>query len=198
VSNKPEQTGKSDEELVALLKGGSEAAFAEIVGRHSSKVYQIAYGLLGNREDAEEVVQDTFFKVFKNIGQFRGEASFSTWIYRIVTNLSRNKYNWNKRRGAGFTDHPQQEAEGDMELALDMAMPDATKSPDVLFTRQEFEQNIIESMRKLPDGLREVMMLRHVDDLPYDRISDVLQCKIGTVKSRLSRGRELLRKMVDL
>lgn len=189
---------KSDGELVEALKAGSEEAFAEIVARHSAKVFQVAYGLLGNREDAEEVSQDTFLKVFKNIGQFRGDSALSTWIFRIVTNLSRNKYNWNKRRGAGTTDHPQQEDEANWEPPVDMAGQEGSQSPDALLTRQEFERGIIDSMKKLPEGLREVMILRHVDDLSYERVAEVLRCKIGTVKSRLSRGRELLRKMVNL
>ncbi len=189
---------RTDSELVEALKAGSEEAFTEIVSRHSAKVYQIAYGLLGNREDAEEVTQDTFCKVYKNIEQFREEAALSTWIFRIVTNLSRNKYIWNKRRGAETTDHPQQEMDAATDAALDMVTPDETKSPAVLLARQEFERNIIDCMRRLPDGLREVMMLRHVDDQSYEGIAETLKCKIGTVKSRLSRGRELLRKMVDL
>ena len=89
-----------DRRLVERFKAGDEEAFDALVDRHSARAYQIAYGVLGNREDAEEVAQDAFIRMHKALPSFRGESEFTTWMYRIVTNLARNKYRWNKTRMA--------------------------------------------------------------------------------------------------
>lgn len=192
-----QERGAEDAVLVESFKAGSEQAFNELVARHSAKMYQLAYGMLGNKEDAEEVAQDAFVKVYKNIGQFRGDASFSTWLYRITANLARNRYHWNKRRGSQVNVSAHLEAVGD-EAARDIEMPDSSKSPEALIQEEELKADIMGGMRRLPDKLREIMTLRHVEDMRYERIAEILDCKIGTVKSRLARARESLKEMVGL
>ena len=189
--------GAEDAVLVERFKSGSEQAFNELVAKYSAKMYQLAYGMLGNKEDAEEVAQDAFVKVYKNIGQFRGDASFSTWLYRITANLSRNRYHWNKRRGSQVNVSAHIEATGD-DGPRDIEMPDSSKSPEALAQEEELRADIMGGMERLPDKLREIMTLRHVEDMRYETIAEILGCKIGTVKSRLARARESLKEMVGL
>jgi len=184
-----------DKLLVEEFKNGNEKAFDELINLHASKLYQTAYGLLGNKEDAEEVVQDAFVRAYRAIGQFRGDSSFETWVYRIVVNLSRNKYMWNKRRGSEAKLSLTQTAEinPDAEAMEEIQVPDTTMSPDAAMEKKEFEHSLTQGFNKLPGTLKETMVMRHINDLSYDEIAEVLDCNIGTVKSRIARGRELLR-----
>lgn len=186
---------KSDQELIEEAKNGSLSSFDELIVRHSSKLFQVSFGLLGNKEDAEEVVQDAFVRAFKALPKFRGDASFDTWTHRIVVNLSRNKYQWNRRRGAELNvsmtrDPSRTEREVDGE---EMLIPDKSMGPERIVESVELEERIMKNIDEMPDKIKETMILRHVDDLPYEKIAEVLGCKVGTVKSRLARGREMLK-----
>jgi RNA polymerase sigma-70 factor, ECF subfamily len=191
-----------DLELIGEFKAGRKEVFDELMALHCSKLYQTAYGLLGNRQDAEEVVQDAFVRAYKALGEFRCDSSFETWMHRIVVNLSRNKYHWNRRRGEGvnmsISEKPRPNAfvEGAM-TTQDIPLPDSSSGPDKQMEHAEFEGNVMKGLQSLPDTLREAMVLRHVKDLSYERIAELLECKIGTVKSRLARGREMLRGFLD-
>jgi RNA polymerase sigma-70 factor (ECF subfamily) len=194
-----DETGKDrDLELIGEFKAGRKEVFDQLMELHASKLFQTAYGLLGNRQDAEEVVQDAFVRAHKALAEFRGESSFETWMHRIVVNLSRNKYHWNRRRGEGLhTSLSERSSLNSLNessaTTQDIPLPDSTYEPDKLMESNEFEGNVMLGLEKLPDTLREAMVLRHVKDLPYERIAELLECKIGTVKSRLARGREALR-----
>ncbi|MBN2640719.1 MAG: sigma-70 family RNA polymerase sigma factor [Victivallales bacterium] len=189
----------SDEKkLLSELKNGNTAAFDVLVDRYAGKLYMTAFGLLSNRQDAEEVVQDAFIRAYKSIGSFRGDASFETWIHRIVINLSRNKYHWNRRRGAdvnvslsGLQSNINDEREPE-----DINIADESYSPETVINSTELERNVQKGIQELPDTLREALLLRHVEELPYEKIAEALECKIGTVKSRIARGREMLRKIL--
>jgi RNA polymerase sigma-70 factor (ECF subfamily) len=185
----------TDKELIEAVKTGDTEAFDQLIERHAGKLYQAAYGLLSNREDAEEVVQDAFVRAYKAIDGFRGDASFETWIYRIVVNLSRNKYQWNRRRGAELNVSLTQQANRleDEDNGEEMMIPDASYEPDKVLEGVELEDSIMDSFEKLPDKIKETMILRHVNEFSYEKIADLLQCKVGTVKSRIARGREILR-----
>ncbi len=191
---------KDDAALVEAFKNGSHEAFEQIILKHSPKLYQVAYGLLGNRQDAEEVVQDAFVRAHRHIASFRGDASFATWIYRIVVNLSRNKYHWNRRRGSEktFSISSPSPGEDPKEKHADRAIPEEGNRPDDLLDEVELEKSVLGAIESLPPKLREIMILRHVEELSYEEIGNLLDCKPGTVKSRLSRGREVLRKMLKL
>ena len=182
-----------DFELIERFKTGDVRAFELIVEAYASKAYQIAYGLLGNKQDAEEVVQDAFLKAYKKLDGFRGDSSFSTWFYRILTNLSRNKYHWNRRRGAGVNlsmsnRDPESDAKSEMEI------PDKKLNPSVLMQRKEVGNELTRAVGELPENLREVLVLRHVEDMSYAEMASMLGCELGTVKSRLARAREALKK----
>lgn len=191
---------KLDFELIQRVNNGEEHLYDELVIKYSAKLFQVSYGLLSNRQDAEEVVQDAFVRAFKALKTFRGDASFETWIHRIVVNLSRNKYQWNKRRGSDVNISMTMEDRSltDDREGEEMAIPDSRMEPDKVMQEVEFENRVMTGIKNMPDKLKETMILRHVDDLPYEKIAEVLDCKVGTVKSRLARGREMLKNFLGI
>lgn len=190
---------KNDNELVAEFKKGNTAVFDLLIARHAPKLYSTAYALTSDHHDAEEVVQDALVRAYRGLSNFRGDSNLSTWLHRIVTNLARNKYHWNRCRGRGLniSIHSfgnNQEKESSEE---DMPLPDCSSVPDRQMESSEVEKCLAEGIKLLPDALRETMILRHVHDMPYEKIAAILQCKVGTVKSRIARGREILRTIMN-
>ena len=181
-------------ELIQSFKAADKTASDRLVTLYASKLYRTAYGLLNSKQDAEEVVQDAFVRAFRALDGFRGDSSFETWMQRITVNLSRNRYHWNRRRGEGLNlslSAPERMEESAERQEFDV--PDSRMEPDRQLENTELERNIMSAMKHLPATLREAMILRHVEDLPYEKIAGLLDCKVGTVKSRLARGRGLLR-----
>ena len=189
------ETGSYEEKLVADFKEGSRERFDELVAAYTQKLYRLAYGLLGNHHDAEEVVQDSFVRAYRGLDKFRGDSSLETWMHRITMNLARNKFHWNRRRGEGITVSlsEQNSFSEDGEDSGELDLPDTSYSPDRLMEKLETQKNVVQGMNALPESLREAMVLRHVKDMPYEEIAGILNCPVGTVKSRIARGRELLR-----
>ena len=179
-------------ELIAAFKAGKQECFDKLVVMYSPQLYRTAYGLLGSKQDAEEVVQDSFVRAFRALENFRGDSSFETWMHRITINLARNKFHWNRRRGEGQMMSISRISEDDGEQR-EFLFPDDRLRPDFTLENSEIESQIMKGLSSLPESLRETMVLRHVSDLPYEEIAERLDCKVGTVKSRLARGRELLR-----
>ncbi|MDD4099228.1 MAG: sigma-70 family RNA polymerase sigma factor [Lentisphaeria bacterium] len=194
-------TMNDDRSLVDRFKQGDESAFAILVEKYSGRAYQIAYGVLGSREDAEEVAQDVFIRIHRALAHFRGEAEFTTWMYRITMNLAKNKYRWNKIRGSKVNisiDAPL-EGSGDSsgeERKIDL--PDGRMAPDEKSVFAELELNVREELDNLPDIYREALVMRNVEEMSYEDIASALNCKLGTIKSRIARGREELRKRLGL
>ena len=184
-----------EEAFLTAFRNGDDAAFDGLIGMYSAKLYKVAYALLGSRQDAEEVVQDTFLRAYRAIHAFRGESSLETWLHRITVNLARNKRQWNHRRGESVNVSLTvgEDAGGDSGTESEQDVPDRRLEPDLVLEQDEIGKNIMKALNSLPDNLRETMLLRHVNDMPYEQIAQKLDCKVGTVKSRLSRGRELLR-----
>ena len=179
-------------DLIAAFKEGKQECFDKLVIMYSPQLYRAAYGLLGSKQDAEEVVQDAFVRAFRALNNFRGDSSFETWMHRITINLARNKFHWNRRRGEGLITSMSHLTEDDGEQR-DFLFPDDHLRPDYSLENSEIEHEIMDGLSSLPESLRETMVLRHISDLPYEKIAEQLDCKVGTVKSRLARGRELLR-----
>ena len=181
--------------MIADFKEGSRDRFDELVKAYTQKLYRLAYGLLGNHHDAEEVVQDSFVRAYRGLDNFRGDSSFETWMHRITVNLARNKFHWNRRRGEGVNvslSEPNDSME-DGDSSAELELPDTSYSPDRLMQKAETRSNVLSGLNALPDYIREAMVLRHVKDMSYEEIAGILNCPVGTVKSRISRGRELLR-----
>jgi RNA polymerase sigma-70 factor (ECF subfamily) len=180
---------ETDRELVARCQGGDETAFTALVTRHQHRALNVAYQLLRNHEDAVEVAQDAFVSIYRNIGRFRGECEFTTWLHRIVVNLARNKQRWWQRRGrpaAVSLDDPNQP-----QFAAVAEWPDAQAA------QAEFVGRLHDEMGRLPAKFREVLVLRNVEELSYDEIAVALRCSVGTVKSRIARAREELRRRLQ-
>ena len=188
-----------DRALVERFKSGDEGAFDKLVDKYRGRAYSIAYGLLGNREDAEEVAQDTFVRIHRALKSFRGDAEFTTWMYRIATNLSRNKYRWNRSRGINETESlnaPMEGTEGADGLYRDA--PDERMSPDEALRYQELQGRLMDELQKMPEMYREVLVMRNQREMSYEEIAQALSCKLGTVKSRIARARDELRERLEL
>jgi RNA polymerase sigma-70 factor (ECF subfamily) len=184
----------SDRDLIKWIKEDDMDAWDTLMARYSTKAYHIAYGILSQKDDAEEVTQDAFVRIYRALPKFRGDSEFSTWMYRIVVNQARNKYRWNKRRGAQVNISINQELDIDDSRSLTLDLPDKSKTPDKEVMFKEWEVEIAREMEKLPEVNREALILRNVKNLSYEQIAQILDCKVGTVKSRIARAREELRK----
>ena len=178
-----EPTTVSDRKLVARCQAGNAAAFDELVRRHQGRAFNVAWQLLRNREDATEVAQDAFVRIYRKLANFRGECEFTTWLHQIVVNLAHNKHRWWRRRG-------RQEAD---TLDDDRQIAAPTVPPDAVAAQRELARMLSARIAALPVPYREVLVLRNMEDLSYEEIAVVLKCEVGTVKSRIARAREALR-----
>jgi RNA polymerase sigma-70 factor (ECF subfamily) len=185
-----ETTEAEDMRLIEALRGGSEPAYEELIGRFQQPVYALALRLLDDPGEACDVVQEVFLKVFRNIGSFRGQSSLKTWIYRITVNEAHNARRWffRHRRREVELDHSQQDSRDWKEI-----IADGSRSPfDVAFDREQHVM-IEAALERINPIFREAVVLRDITDLSYDEIAEVLGVSLGTVKSRILRGREALR-----
>lgn len=175
------------------LKLGDATAFDTLVDRYSGDVYAVLFRLTENADDARDLTQDTFLRAFRSIGGFRGESELKTWLYRIAINESRNRFRWWKRRRRDVTvslDAPL----GHTELTVGDTLSDTSLSPEESALRREREMAIRSALQKIPDNFREAVILCDIEGLSYEETASALGIGIGTVKSRLSRGREELRR----
>jgi RNA polymerase sigma-70 factor (ECF subfamily) len=190
------QEAAYDATLVSRFNQGDENAFVEIMGRYKNKTFNIAYRLLRNRGDAEEIAQDTFIRAHRGLAQFRGEASLATWLNRIAINLARNRY-WyffrRRRHDSLSLDYPIGENSDGTFADL---VPADVADPAQENVRQEFVNLISACMEKLDANQREILRLRNVLNLTYDEIAEKLCINNGTVKSRIARARENLRALL--
>jgi RNA polymerase sigma-70 factor (ECF subfamily) len=187
-----QKAADEDTKIVSLCKKGDTDAFEVLVNKYQKKMLNIAYRMIGNYDDACEIVQDGFVSAFKNMKHFREEARFSTWLYTIVVNLSKNRLKQLTVKG-----HRE-------ELTLDNPMnPDdrqlkrepVSGEPSVLENIEEREtQEVVQGcINSLDYEFREVIVLRDIQGFSYEELSDMLKMKEGTVKSRLFRAREALK-----
>ncbi|MGE0450156.1 MAG: sigma-70 family RNA polymerase sigma factor [Vicinamibacterales bacterium] len=180
--------GGREAALVQRCAAGDEAAFAELVAEHQRMVVQLAINLLGDRDEALDLSQDVFIRVFRTIGQFRGQSALRTWIYRIAVNQARNRHRfWRRRRRTDQVSlDAHVEAHGDFECA-------AQAGPDRVLAQKELAEALQSALDALPFDQRTAIVLREIDGLSYDEIAFSLGVAVGTVKSRLTRARQTLR-----
>src|SRR5215831_7900700 len=179
-----------DLRLVEALRGGSERAYEELITRFQQPAYTLALRLLNDQAEASDVVQEVFLKVFRNIGNFRGQSTLKTWIYRITVNEAHNARRW-------FFRHRRREVELDTApedtRSWKEIIPDRSRSPyDVVVDREQHVM-IEAALERINPIFREAVVLRDITDLAYEEIAEVLGVSLGTVKSRILRGREALR-----
>lgn len=175
--------------LVQRCAAGDELASVELVQEHQRMVYQLALHLLGDHNEALDLSQEVFLRVFATIHRFRGQSSLKTWIYRIVVNQARNRQRWWRRRRrsdqVSLDDHIR--AHGEPPAERDQV------SPDRVFGRKQLASRIWLALDRLPFDQRTAIVLREIDGLSYEEIAFSLETAVGTVKSRLARARETLR-----
>lgn len=180
--------------LVRALREGSERAYERLLSRFQQPVYNLALRLLNDPSDASDVVQEVFLKVFRNVGHFRCQSSLKTWIFRIAINEAHNQRRWffrHRNREVGI----EEEQEGSVSRADTLA--DATQSPYDYVLDQEQQAMIEAALTRINPTFRAAVVLRDITDLSYEEIADVLQVSLGTVKSRILRGREALRQELE-
>ena len=181
----------AEESLVRRCVDGDELACAELVGQHERMVYQLALTLLGNHDDALEISQEVFLRVFRTLHRFRGQSTLRTWIYRIVVNQSRNRLRTWRRR------HRAQQVSLDEHLATHGELPGQPGGrPDRVLRQKELAAEIGAALDRLPFDQKTTIVLREVEGLSYQEIAFSLNVVVGTVKSRLARARETLREML--
>jgi RNA polymerase sigma-70 factor (ECF subfamily) len=191
------QNGVSDEDARILrgLQAGIESAYEELIDRYQGNVYGIVFRLLGNQNDASDVVQEVFLKVFRSVGSFRGQSSLKTWIYRIAVNEAHNHRRWFSRHCCREVVVEDQSADHADSLKL---AADPGRSPFDQALESENRTLIEQALDKINPVFRTAVILRDIENLSYEEIADILQVSLGTVKSRILRGRDALRRELTL
>ena len=185
---------KLDEnKLLERAKQGSERAFEELVRLYEARVFSYAMTLLGNRQDAEEVTQDVFVKVWRTLARFRGECSFSSWVMRITKNTATDALRARREPTVSLT----AEDENGEEREMDLVDEDPASNPSAAFERDERIRLVRRAIGELPRDQREILMLRDLYGYPYEEIARILQLESGTVRSRISRARQHLKKILE-
>ncbi len=186
--------GAEEQSLVSELKAGSETAFALLIAQYSRPVYSLIARSLRDPADAADVTQEVFIKVFRNIHTFHEESSLRTWIYRIAVHEASNQRRWwgrHKRQETTLDDTRENEEGESFSLADMLAANDVSPFDHVV--RSQLRERVEAALRTVPEVFRTAVVLREIEGLSYDEIADILQTSVGTVKSRLMRGRTALR-----
>ena len=174
--------------LVRQCAAGDEAACTELVAEHQRMVVQLAMNLLGDRDEALDLSQEVFLRVFRTIHRFRGQSSLRTWIYRIAVNQARNRHRFWRRR------HRADQVSLDQHVASHGDLPmEGNATPDRMLAQKELASRLQAALDRLPFDQRTAIILREIDGLSYDEIAFSLGLAVGTVKSRLTRARRALR-----
>lgn len=179
--------------LIEKSQNGDVASFEKLIHQYQGYVYNIAYRTLGHEEDAKDASQDALIKVFKNISQFTGGAQFSTWLYRIVINTCKDHL----RKKAGIKETSIDSADSEGSIVWELPALE-TMQPEKQLERKEIQSKIYGALEQLPVANKTVIILRDVQGLSYEEISQIEACSIGTVKSRINRGRTYLRELLQV
>jgi RNA polymerase sigma-70 factor, ECF subfamily len=193
-SNEVRASGEA--QFIERLRAGEAAAFDRLVQERSGDVYALLYRMTEDAEEARDLTQETFLRIFQSIERFRGDADLKTWIYRIAINQARNRWRWWRRRRRDVTVSLDAEGTRDDEQPLSARLRDAGNDPEEEALLRERELALRTALRSLGRSYREVVILRDVEGLSYEEVAATLEISIGTVKSRLSRGRQELRRRI--
>src|SRR6202162_6491704 len=185
--------GVDETRLVTELQAGSETAFDWLVTHYHGPVYNLILGMLGDTSDAADSAQEVFLKAFKGIRSFRQGSSLKTWLYRIAIREALNHRRWFKR-------HLQKNISLDAEPAegcAPMDIEDLSATPFDLLAAHEIQVAVQGALQQVPDVFRSAVILRDLEGLSYEEVAEVLDCSVGTVKSRILRGRRALKDLLD-
>ena len=176
----------SEKSLINLVKKGDKKAYEVLVLQYQDRLVYSVFKFLKDYELAQDIAQEAFVKAFKNIEKFRGDSSFYTWIYRIAINTAKNFLSSKARSSEVYDDEI-------MELKLSESAV-TTENPENILEAEELRFKMMEAIQSLPDDIRTTLSLREFDGLSYEEIAKVQNCPIGTVRSRIHKGREILDK----
>lgn len=177
----------TEQELIRAAQGGDQSAFEQLVKANQSLVYNLAYRMTGNPDDAADLTQDAFLHAWRGLSRFQGQASFSTWLYRLTSNACVDFLRRQKRRETLSLTLDDEEEDRQVQI------PDERYSPQRELERQEARRALQEGLRSLSPDHRQVLLLREVEGLSYQEIARCLDLEEGTVKSRIARARTALR-----
>ncbi len=187
---------RAEAEFIERLKRGEAAAFEELVGERSGEIYGLLFRLTESSEEARDLTQETFLRAFQSIGRFRGEADLRTWIYRIAINQARNRWRWWRRRRRDATVSLESTyGQNDRTVASTLAEP--SQNPEQETLAHEREVALRTALQKVGRAYRETVILRDIEGFTYEEIATTLGINVGTVKSRLARGRQELRQKLE-
>lgn len=173
-----------EERLISHAVVGDSAAFSELMTLHERRMYAVALRICANREDAQDCLQDAMLRIYRSLGSFKGQSSFSTWVYRITMNTCLDELRRRKSRNATSLDNL---------LDNGWSPSDNDNAPEKYAMASEQRRVIDRAIAELPEDMRSAVVLRDVQGFSYDEIAEMLEANIGTIKSRISRGREKLR-----
>lgn len=179
----------TEQEIIEKCRKGDRDAFNELVIKYQKQVFNIAYGMLSDYEDASDAAQEVFVKVYRSIAAFKGQSSFTTWLYRICANVCNDALRKRQRRGVSVSLDSTDNEKG---VAADL-VSDAP-APEEAVELNERQRAVREAINSLNKEYREIIIYSDLQQLSYDEIAKILRCPTGTVKSRLNRARSALRK----
>ena len=182
----------SEEQLIRRAQQGDNGAFEELLLLHQKKVYNLCLRMSANPDDALDLSQEAFLRAWRSLGQYQFEASFSTWLFRLTSNICIDFLRRKKRRQeASLT-----ESYDDSDEGAELSVPDAQPGPEQQAITNETKIELARAMEQLSPEHREILQLRVIEDLQYEQIADILGVRVGTVKSRLARARLSFRKIL--
>jgi RNA polymerase sigma-70 factor (ECF subfamily) len=182
--------------IVTELRAGSEDAYAWLITHYHQPVYSLVYRIIHDPADAADTTQEVFLKVFRGIGNFNGEASLKTWIYRIAIHEASNQKRWwfrHKRKECTIEAADPASDENEHSIGLKDTLADENDSPFDCYAHEEVRARVEAELKEIAEPFRTTLVLRDIEGLSYEEIAEVLQVSLGTVKSRLTRGRDALR-----
>lgn len=177
--------------LIEKSIDGDVTCFEDLIREHQVYAYNIAYKMMGNAQDAEDIAQEAFVKVYRNIGKFNMKSSFSTWLYRIVVNTCKDELKRRKESTISL-DQERETESGSVKIEIG----DERMNPSGVLDRKGTREMVHEAISKLPANNRSVLILRDLQGFSYEEISEIEGVPVGTIKSRINRGRVLLKKIL--
>jgi RNA polymerase sigma-70 factor (ECF subfamily) len=182
--------------VVAELKAGSEEAYAWLIGEFHQPIFSLVYRIVSDPSDAADTTQEVFLKVFRGMKHFHGESSLKTWMYRIAIHEASNRKRWWFRHKAQeiSIETPIGESDSDSTFGLKDLLVDGAESPFDNLAHEEIRAKVEEELRKVPEPYRTTVVLRDLEEMSYEEIAEVTRVSLGTVKSRLTRGRDALKR----
>lgn len=181
----------NEKELIKRAKNGEKSAFEEIIGLYEKKVFSTIYYMVKNEHEVEDIAQEVFVKIYKNLKNFKEESSLYTWIYRITINVCIDEIK--KKKNVVYIDEKLQTDEGEVEFQLE----DESKGPDELAEDEELKRKLTECIRKLPVDQSTMIILRDIKGFTYMEIAEMTKMNLGTVKSKINRARASLKRILE-